>query len=353
MRFRAILREAWRNTTTGSAAACRTAIVAAATVSLLAGADVSSTQQLAARADEFARSGASISIVTAMDRVDGTRCDRLAELPGVAAAGAVRSTSWQLVPTVLRRSPIPLSEASPGFVAVIGAATRSAGVLLGPEATEALGPATADILSTTSGTVRVGGDYPYPEDGRRPGLSYAALAPVLADRAFDECWIDSRPAQDMTAALLSTVLLGGDQHDPPAIAQLNPTLGVTFDGRALFAERISRFIGPCAALVGLVLGFVAVRSRRLALASALHAGASHSDLRGIVAAETVAWGIISAALAMPAVVLIGAGLESGAGPSLAVGITVMCSLWLSGFVGAWSGVLTVRERHLFRYFKDR
>lgn len=353
MRLRAILREALRNVATGSAASRRMAIIAAATVSLLAGADLSATQQLAARADEFVRSGASISIVTALDRVDGTRCDRLAELPGVSAAGAVRSTPRQLAPTVLRRSPIPVSDVSPGFTAVIGAATRTAGVLLGPEATEALGPAASDRLATTSGVVRVGGDYPYPEDGRRPGLAYAALAPVLADQPFDECWIDARPAQDMTAALLSTVLLAGDQHDPPVIAQLNVTLGATFNGPALFAERVTRFAGPCAALAGLVLGFAGVRSRRLVLASALHAGATHSDLKGIVAGETVAWGVASAALAMPVVVMIGVTLGSGGGVASAIGIPMMCSLWLAGLVGALSGVLTIRERHLFRYFKDR
>ncbi|WP_433862082.1 hypothetical protein [Streptomyces sp. L7] len=353
MRLRAIGREAWRNVITGTAATRRTAVVAAAAVSLLATADLIATDRLAERAKDFVRAGASISIVTARERVDGARCDRLAQLPGVSAAGALRSTARQLAPTTLERSPIPVSDVSAGFIAVIGASTRAAGILLGPEAVDALGLTSADVLATTTRTVRVGGDYLYPEDGRRPGLSYVALAPAIADQPFDECWIDVWPAQDMTGALLSTVLLASDDEDPPTIVQLNPTMGRSFDGPSLFAERITRAAGPCAALIGLVLGFFGVRSRRLAFASALHAGASRGDLLSIVGAETLAWGVVSAVLALPVVALLGAVFAAGAESSLVIGVPLVCALWLSGFVGQWWGVRTIREKHLFRYFKER
>ncbi|QNE36951.1 hypothetical protein [Leifsonia shinshuensis] len=329
------------------------AIVAAGTTILLAGADLIVTHQFVERWEAFVRSGASISVLTAVGRVDAARCDRLAEVPGVSAAGALRSTSRQLAPVVLQRSPIPVSEVSPGFSGVIGAITHSDGVLVGPEVVDALGLGAADALATTTGVVRVGGGYRYPDDGRRPGLSYAALAPVLAAQAFDECWIDVRPAQEMTSALLSTLLLLGDEHDPPTIAQLNPTMGATFDGPALFAERITRGAGPCAALAGLILGFSGVRSRRLEFASALHTGASHGDLCSIVTAETVAWGVVTTMLTVPVVVLLRTSFDGGGGTSLALSMSVMCAVWLAGLAGALSGAVAIRERHLFRYFKER
>lgn len=310
------------------------------------------TRQLVDRADDFVRSGAAVVIVTAVGRVDGARCDRLVKLPGVTASGALRETSYQLTPVALRSAPIPVSEISPGFPDVVQASTRTAGLLLGPEAIEALGLVPPSPLATSAGPLRVGGHYAYPNDGRRPGLSYAALAPAPVEQPFDECWVETRPAKEVTSPLLTTVLFGGDGGDPPTTAQLNPTRGTSFDGQVLFAARLTRFAGPCAAFLGFALGFASVRSRRLSFASALHATASHSDLWRIVGLETLAWVILSAAFVLPITVVIGASLDGG-GASLVEGLRVALPFWLTGYLGAWSGLATIHERSLFRYFKTR
>ncbi|NEN05380.1 hypothetical protein G3T36_05795 [Diaminobutyricibacter tongyongensis] len=320
---------------------------------LVGGADITSIQQLLEQAQDYHRSGASISILTAEGRIDGDRCDRLTGMPGVRASGALRTTTKQLKPVVLPRSPIPVSDASPGFVAVIGAEVRTPGVLLGPEASKALGLSGQGSIPTSETRVRVAATYAYPDDGRRPGFSYAAIAPTNSAGTFDECWVDTWPAKDMTTALLSTMHVSSDKSKQPAIAQLNPTRGKSFDGNVLFQQRITRCAGACTALGGFVLGLVGVRTRRLSLASALHAGVSRRALLAIVTLEALALVLLSAALIVPIAVLAASTLNGGVSATLVPGLSAAVPLWLGAFAGASLGVTTIKEKHLFRYFKTR
>jgi hypothetical protein len=309
--------------------------------------------QLVERARHYSASGASVSILTAEGRVDGERCDRLVELPGVRAAGALRTTTTHLTPTVLPRAPIPVSDASAGFTAVLGASAHTAGVLLGPEAAESLGVTGPGTIATPTADIRVAGTFPYPDDGRRPGLSYAAIAPTTGGKPFDECWVDTWPSQDVHSALLTTIRLGQQPKEPPTLSQLNASLGESFDGHALFEQRITRFAGIAAALGGLALGLSGVRIRRLSLASALHAGVSRRALYGIVTAETMAWFALSAALVIPLTSLFAMVVDGGLTNTLPAGMVAVCPLWLGGFAGAWMGTASIQERHLFRYFTTR
>lgn len=70
--------------------------------------------------------------------------------------------------------------------------------------------------------------------------------------------------------------------------------------------------------------------------------------------ETLAWVALSAILAIPITVLTMAVLEGGVTPAmLAPGLLAAFPLWLGAFAGAWIGVATIEERHLFEYFKTR
>lgn len=353
MRSRAIVREAWRNVVSGTSRTRGLAVSAVVAAVLIAGADITSIQQLLEQAQDYQRSGASISILAAEGRIDGDRCDGLSEIPGVRASGALRTTTRHLKPIVLPRAPIPVSDASPGFLTVMGAEVRSAGVLLGPEASEALGLSGQGSIATSQARVRVAGTYAYPDDGRRPGYSYAAIAPTSSAGTFDECWVDTWPAKDVTTALLSTIQVSSDKSRQPAISQLNPTRGKSFDGNALFHQRITRFAGACTALCGIVLGLVGVRTRRLALASALHAGVSQRVLLAIVTLEVLASVLLSAALIVPITALAAATLKGGMMATLVPGACAAIPLWLGAFAGAWLGVATIKEHHLFHYFKTR
>lgn len=237
---------------------------------------------------------------------------------------------------------------------LFGAQPQGIGVLLGPEAAEALGDSSRGSIETQSGTLRVAGTYDYAQDGRRPGLSYAAIAPTNSAAPFDECWVDVWPEMDMTAVLLSTMSVSGGSGTQPTISQLNAAFGTSFDGHAQFGQRITRFAGACAAIGGVVLGFLGIRSRRLPLASALHAGVSHRALLAMVTLETSAWVAISAAFVIPLMIVMSAVFgRSAASETSVLALCAATPLWLGAFAGAWLGVAMLKERYLFAYFKAR
>lgn len=349
MKPRSMLREALRDIATGTAWTRGLAISAVIVIVLSATADLAAINRLTSQAREFNRSGASTWILTSEGKVDAKRCDHLTGVPGVRASGAIRAMSGTIKPVVIPGAPLPVYEASPGFIAVIGAKPQGFGVLIGPEASDALGIHGPGTIATASARVPVAGTYAYPNDGRRPGFSYAAVAPSGSDSPFDECWVDTWPVKDVTTALLSTVRVSGALPEEPALSQLNTTHGKSFNGGELFAGRMTRFSGTFTAVAGCVLGLVSVRLRRLSLASALHAGVSRRALFGIITFETLAWSAFSVALGLPLVMLIAGGDA----------LTVLPGVWSTlpivpaAFAGAWIGVLTVKEDHLFKYFKSR
>lgn len=353
MKPASILREVWRDITTGTAHTRGLALTGATIIVLAATAEMMAIHQLTEQAQEFNRSGASTSILTLDGKIDGERCNDLTQMPGVRASGAVRATNDAIKPAVIPGAPLPVYEVSPGFISVIGADSRRAGVLLGPEASEALGIHGPGAIATAHGTVPVAGSYAYPDDGRRPGFSYAAIAPDNSDAPFDECWVDTWPVKDITTALLSTVRTSGPHAEQPVLSQLNTTLGKTFEGETLYSQRVTRFSGAFAAMAGFVLGLISVRIRKLSLASALHAGVPRRALFGIITLETIAWCVASAALGLSIVVLLAAAIADGAASTVFRGVIAASPLLPGAFAGAWVGVMTIKEEHLFSYFKAR
>jgi hypothetical protein len=354
MRARAVLREAWRNTVSGTSRPRTVAVALALVALLLAAADMSAVSQSLAAADEYRSKGASVLILTAEGQVDGRRCDGLAALPGVAAAGALRASSTPLRASVLPTAPLPVSESSPGFAGVLGVSSRAAGLLLGPEAAAALGVHGAGTIAAGATQVPVGATYRYPDDGRRPGLSYAAISPVLPDSPYDECWVDVwPPTDDVIAPLLAARSLSVPDAKPPSFSQLNTTLGDSFNGEERFVQRISRFGGAVAAMTGLALGFVSTRLRRLQFASALHAGVSRRAVAGIVFTETVLAGGLSAAVTLPLLCIASVVIDGTSWEVLPFGLTAAAPAWPGAVAGTLLAVTMTRERHLFRYFKTR
>lgn len=318
-----------------------------------AAAELMTIHQLTEQAHEFSRSGASTSILTLAGRIDGERCDNLTQTPGVRASGAVRATTDTIRPAVVPGAPLPVYGVSPGFISVIGADSRSVGVLLGPEASAALGIHGPGAIAATHGVVPVAGIYAYPDDGRRPGFSYAAIAPDNTQAPFDECWVDTWPTKDVTTALLSTMRTGGPRTEQPALSQLNTTHGKTFDGEAIYGRRVTRFSGAFAAIAGCALGLISLRIRKLSLASALHAGVPKRALFCIVTLETIAWCLASAALGLSIIVLVAATVADSAASTLFPGLLAASPLLPGAFAGAWIGVLSIKEERVFDYLKAR
>ena len=371
MRFTSITREAYRDTRSGTARAGTFGLVLALLLLALAAADLLAVRVITDAAERFRTSGASIVTLTAPDRIDGAACDALADIRGIRAPGAHRPPppppragragaappplDQGVVANALPSSTLPVFDVTPGLRDVLHASGQpSAGLILSDQAAASLAVREGDALATRQGPVPVAGAFAYPSDGRRPGFGYAALAPIPAGTTFDECWVDVWPTLPEIPALLRTTLLPEvADTQPPVIAQLNATLGASFDGAARMSERVTQFAPPVAAFVAAGLGFLAVRTRRMHLASALHAGVTRPALAAVVALELLTWVIPAALAATAAIVLIVATAPAEAGSFAQLGLRVIVAGVAATPLGALLAFATIRERHLFRYFRTR
>jgi hypothetical protein len=343
MRARAVLREAWRDIVSGTSRIAVFALVFGLLVGGVAAADQLTVRRLVSEAEQYRAAGASIVTLAAEGRIRGDVCEGLGRLPGVRAAGALRQED-----DGLRLAALPLPE-------VLSAASDGNGVVLSADAAAAAGRSRGDAVATVSGTTRIAGVYDYPSDGRRVGFGYAALDVSAEPALYDECWVDAWPLDDrIDALLLTTVQPSGDADDGLQLSRVNTTLGTTFDGASAFAGRLTSDAWVVALVGSLVVGYVSVRIRRVALASALHTRVPRRSLGAILALETGSW------VVPVAIVLLGAtAVFAAAGPpadramTLVLTARVLAPAIAAAFVGAAGAFVTTRERHLFRYVRDR
>lgn len=349
--------EAWRNAVCGAARAGAVSLAAMLVCCTLSALDLATSRQLDLEARDFVTRGASTLVFTAPDRIDTTLCLRLGNQPGVTAVGATRS-ALETTAIAAPGSTLPVRETTPGFLRVLGLAPApdSHGVAVSAQAATVSGARAGQELVLTSGRVHVDQVYDYPDDGRIPGLGFAVLVPTSSSEPFDACWVNQWPQTATMQALIRGTLVPGtaDQAPAPTLAQLNPVLGQRLDARSAFQHRVSRW-APLASLVFCAgLAGAGMRSRRLALASALHAGVTRADLVRIVVLESMVAAVpvlvTGAALAL---------LHALTGPStdfwsaLALGATVPVAGSTGIYLGAVLVALGVKESHLFAYFKQR
>lgn len=353
-----VLGEALSNVLSGTSRGLAWGASFLAFVGLVVVLDLLSVGQLVDRAHEFRASGASILTVQAPALIDGAACESLARTEAVNAAGAVRNVDGGVSARALPGGAIPLYEVTPSFGRLVVSGSGSeAGLLVSEEVARVLGLEPGRYLDTSRGQALVGGSYPWPEDGRRSGFSYAVLSPVYSELPYDECWIEVWPPveADMAGVLSMSLLPDRTRATPVKFSQVNPTLGRDFPGLQRFSERPTRLGGLATCAFGGILGWLAVRSRRLEFAAAAHVGVRIGARRLQVLIETACW--VTGAL----VVL--AGCATGLGPLMVAGLDdgyVRASAVHAGVpaalctvIGAQVAVGSIRERHLFRYFKAR
>lgn len=372
MKAASFWREVGRNLSTGTTRAVTFGMCLAVIVGALCVAELGTIRDILHSERAYRASGADITVLTASARIDGKACDRLVDIPGIIAAGAIRETRTRLTVTVLPDAPIPVSEISPGFQHLVDAHGGS-GIDLGPEAQQTLKARPGSQLATAAGPVRVAGSYAYPDDGRRQGLRYAVLEPSITPDAFDECWVRQWPQSDDTNSLLLLSMTPQAQQpasssanastspgteaqapQPPSFTQLNSTLGSRFAGLAAFESRVTKSSPLVAAIAGLLLAYLSIRLRRLQFASALHAGVARSDHVLMVLVETGAWIVGGLIIALPTVTLTAAStVTPDSSAVFDLGGAIMVAASVGGILGAVLAAVSTREKHLFRYFKDR
>lgn len=312
------------------------------------------------QAQEYRESGAATIILVAEGRIDGAACDALGSVPGVHAAGATRRASSDRRTAVMPSSTVPSYEVTDGLAALLsGQRVDSTGVLLSDDVAEALGVDTGARLRFQDGAESLIAErYSYPDDGRRVGYGYALLMPTSpASGTFDECWVDAWPVSSELDQLLRGTLRPGSEvsgSSNPTVTQLNSTLGTAFTGAQDYADRLTRFAGPAAACFGLALGWIAVRVRRVQLAGALHDGVTRWALSLITAIEVAAWslaGLLACTALLTSLICTGTPEASSSSWVCAgrIGTTATVGLVL----GVAAGLLSIRERRLVTYVRDR
>lgn len=354
--MRWVIREAWENILSGTTHALRYALILQAMLGLLVLAELTSIDTILVRAADYRSSGGSVTTLEATARIDGAACDALGELPGVQEAGALRAEDTPLVLPVLPRGPVNAYTVTDGLVALVGAEQDyGPGLIFSESVAATLGRAIGAELTTTSGITRVRGTYAWPDDGRRAGYSFATLIPAGANALYDECWVQAWPVpQNLLALLHLTVVPSQDDASHVTPGRLNTTLSSAFNGGTQFSERVTQLAWVAASTSGLLVGIVSLRTRRLELASARHVGVSHTAQHLQVLLESGAWTATTAAF-LAGTVSIVVARSSGLDDATLVTAATHIALpgLMSTLLGAQTAVMTTREKHLFRYFKER
>jgi len=352
VRLDAIARELWAGVLSGTARIVTLTVLATIVSAGLSAADIVLTRRLIADAEAFQQAGAATLTLSAEGQVDASACKALAQVEGVRASGAIRRRALPVVASALPGAPLTAFETTPGFAAVLG--SPGTGVVVPDEVADVLGLSEGDRIPTTEGVVEVGGTYPYPDDGRRPGFGWAALIETADTSPFDECWVLAWPQSDAMGSLLLGVLLPGADSERPELGQLNGALGARFDGMALFDGRLTAWAPSLAAALVGVLAFVSVRGRRLSIASDLHAGARRRDIATVMVVEGTTWLTAALILTMGSTAILAAPEAlADRGALLVQGARVALASSAAGVAGIVAAVWSVRESHLVRYFKDR
>lgn len=363
MRLLAVFSEAWRNVASGASGAAWFALVLFLVGGGLGVADTLTASALISQANVYRASGGAITTLVAPGRIDGKKCAIFADVPGVTAAGALRSADdVQLL--ALPKSPLPVKEVTAGFpqLLVQGAGVIQSGVLIPKDLAASFnitgsGSDKISTIATNQGSATVAATYDYPSDGRRPGLGYALIIPTPSEVAFDECWVESWPQSTEIRTLIRSVLLpetSASSTEQPHVAQLNSRNGTSFDGHNRFEERITRFGSPVALVGGAVLGFLFIRIRRLELTAARHSGVTFSDQAIQVSTESVLTVLTAILLCFP--VISYAIANSPGGYDLAVvsiGFRPILVASTSFIAAALISTAATKEKYLFQYFKNR
>lgn len=353
MRVPALLREIARNITSGTTRLGALVLVASLALTLVVLADVITISRTVQDAREYRDSGAAVMTLALPGRIDGRSCEALAEIPDVAAAGAMRAEG-KVSAATLPGEPLDHYVTTPTFARVLGADDRGVGVYVSADVESSLGSGPLPIAERT---VPIRGSYPYPADGRRAGFGWAVLSPTSADGIFDECWVLAWPQRsDLRQLLLATVTpaQGAASTEQPQVSQLNTSHGMTFAGLAGYQNRITQYASGLAVLVGALMAAAAVWFRRVEIASNLHAGAQRGILLLQHLIEGVAWAVPAVAAAWMVGFVVAALNAPTELSSLAVrSLEIALAFAIGSLAGTALGFALVREGRLWRYVKGR
>lgn len=355
MRWREALRDSVRDIASGAGWTATFAVLFFVLVGGLAlSADFATVQTIAA-ARSYVESGSATYVMKADGRIDGRACEALASRRAVSAAGALREGGALLFASQLPQTPITAFTVSPGFSQIVDHTgnPRHPGIALSKDAAHSLGLQAGNRLTTDQGSTTVNAVFSYPDDGRDSSLAFAALvAAPVGDEPFDACWVTIWPQDEAAVAAMGSTVLPDDGPEPerPVLSQLNQTRGQAFSVVTAFHHHDSALL---AVAVGAVLGATQVFRRRLALASDRHVGVERLAQVVTQASQTAVWSATGiAATTAVAVACLPVG-DVDLVPLLLGTATVLCAGASAAVCSCAVATCLIRERALFRYFKNR
>lgn len=354
MQIRSIVSEALQNVSTRNSKPLLSVLIFTLVVGALAIFDTYTLRGVIADARAFEASGATVRTIASTQGINGEACENLASLAGVRASGALRQAGTITASTMPGTS-IPLMRVSPNFISLLSNTEPNSpgGFYISAELASTLSLAAGDEIALDVGSATITGVYEYPDDGRQAGLSWAAVETGMASERYDACWVDIPRSTGEDASLLLTAVTIAPV-ETPTLSQLNTRHGENLDSVKLAAERASLLAVPAALGLGLALGFAFKRVRRMEFASALHVGVPKPALMLQVVVEDLVWAFAACMMLIPltyAFVVPELAIDHGALMSSALRI-----IWLGllgVILGSLAGIATIRERSLFRFFKDR
>lgn len=416
MRSRVLLQEIITDVIDGTARTLTWMLLCAAIVLPLALSDLLTVHGQVRHAYTLHNAGAAVYVLSAPGAVDGRLCEALAHSPGsagTASGGAIRKVRAAQL-HALPGTTLPLYEATSGLASLLTQSGRAAaastdltsadhvrvnqssaqsaggddgetpgmnampsgglgaGVLLGEEAAQTLltprqsarlasaslpdpGSSEPASVSINGGQVSVIGSYPWPNDGRQAGYSYAAIAPVPAQGMFDECWISAWPARtDLPVTIRSALSPAAPSTTEAQVAQLNYRLGQVDNLASVFSQRITRFNSAFLALATFMVGWLSVRLRRLELASDLNVGVSRLDLSIKVLSHALMAVLPAAAAVLVGGIALAWPLAAGDRQALILMAATDTGAALASIaLGSVCGALLVKEAALMHYSRDR
>lgn len=365
MRLGSVLSEAMRNIAAGTSRAFLLFLAVMLSGGLLGGYEAMTVMALEQEAATRIHADADVKSVVG-GQVDGVTCDRLTEVEaGPSASGAMRAGP-QVVPKSTPGRDIASYEVTSGMLALVIAgeddptlAADAGGVWVSNVVANDFGLTVGSRFETEQGTNTVAGVFDWPNDGRDTRFAYAVLTPVSADdgRAFEECWAKQWPVSDETDGLLySTVIITeqGAQSTSVGVTQVNKGFDSRYDATGGYLARMTRWMPLIALAVGLLLGAVSVRRRRLEYAGALHSGQTKGAQLFGIAVETVLWSGLATAASCSLLAAVCVRLAaSDPLMVLAAAIRTPLALFAGTVCAALASGLLIRESQLFRYFKNR
>ena len=184
MKLKAILREAWRNVTTGTAHVVAFTLLFTAATAGIAVLDLLAVRQITSAAYEYQNSGASVLTLVAEGRIDGVACAALSRLPGVRSAGALRAVNSDLIPAALPASGIPAFDVTPGVAEGAARAGHGAGDCARRPGGHNPGGSAREKRGVAADNGAGSGHLPLPRRRATPGIRLRGADPSLGARCF-------------------------------------------------------------------------------------------------------------------------------------------------------------------------